>query len=92
MANTKSAVRAIRLNEKRRARNRPIKSAVKTAIRGAEGLIAKSSLDEAKEAAVRAISALDKAATKGVIHKRNASRRKSRLMKKLNKALGVGTA
>jgi len=50
-------------------------------------LIASGELEEAREAVTVAISALDKAAEKGVIHPNNAARRKARLMKKLNQAL-----
>ncbi|MFQ5886791.1 MAG: 30S ribosomal protein S20, partial [Anaerolineae bacterium] len=52
-------------------------------------LIAEGKLEEAAQAARQAMSALDKAAVKGVIHKNNAARRKARLMKRLNLALKV---
>jgi small subunit ribosomal protein S20 len=75
----------IRVAERRRVRNRSIKSAVKTYIRKAErGIVA--SEEDANTLVVQAISKLDKAASKGVLHPRNAARRKSRLMKKLNQA------
>jgi small subunit ribosomal protein S20 len=73
----------IRVAERRRVRNRAVKSAVKTFIRKAERSIVAASEDSA-ELVVQAISKLDKAASKGVLHPRNAARRKSRLMKKLN--------
>ncbi|MCC7369807.1 MAG: 30S ribosomal protein S20 [Chloroflexi bacterium] len=85
MANTKSAEKMIRVAEKKRLRNRAVKSAVKTFIRKAERSIV-ATADEAQSLVVLAISRLDKAASKGVLHKRNAARRKSRLMKKLNVA------
>ena len=85
MANTRSAEKMIRVAERRRVRNRAIKSAVKTFIRKAERGIFAASEDSA-ELVVQAISKLDKAASKGVLHPRNAARRKSRLMKKLNQA------
>jgi small subunit ribosomal protein S20 len=85
VANTKSAEKMIKVAEKKRLRNRSIKSAVKTYIRKAErGIVAAS--EESPSLVVLAISKLDKAASKGVLHKRNAARRKSRLMKKLNAA------
>ena len=85
MANTRSAEKMIRVAERRRLRNRTVKSAVKTFIRKAErGIVAAS--DESTALVVLAISKLDKAASKGILHKRNAARRKSRLMKKLNLA------
>ena len=85
MANTRSAEKMIRVAERRRVRNRSIKSAVKTFIRKAERGIT-SAADDSTALVVQAISKLDKAASKGVLHPRNAARRKSRLMKKLNQA------
>ena len=83
MANTKSAEKRIRSNERKRLRNQMYRSRVKTMIRKAEELIFGG---ESSEDAVReAISTLDRAAVKGIIHKNNAARRKSRLAKKLAK-------
>jgi len=82
LANTKSAEKRIRANERRRVRNLMYRSRVKTLIRKAEQLIFSGQSGE--EAVKEAISSLDKAAGKGIIHKNNAARRKSRLMKKLN--------
>lgn len=84
MANTKSALKRIRIAEKRRERNTSYNSRVKTLLKKAEQTIASGTADVA--AITAAISTLDKAATKGVIHKNNAARRKSRLMKKVNAA------
>ncbi len=85
MANTRSAEKMIRVAERRRLRNRTVKSAVKTFIRKAErGIVAAA--EDTQALVVQAISKLDKAASKGVLHPRNAARRKSRLMKKLNLA------
>jgi small subunit ribosomal protein S20 len=86
LPHTKSAKKRVRVSERRRARNRPIKSQVKTYIKRAEELILEDELDVAEKAVRQAISALDKAARKGIIHPNNAARRKSRLVKKLNKA------
>ncbi|GAB4442722.1 MAG: 30S ribosomal protein S20 [Chloroflexi bacterium OHK40] len=84
MANTKSAKKRIRSNERKHARNTMYRSRVKTAIKKAEQSIFSGKPDDAM---IReAISTLDKAAVKGIIHKNNAARRKSRLMKKLNAA------
>ena len=83
MANTRSAEKMIRVAERRRLRNRSVKSAVKTYIRKAERGITSASEDTAA-LVVQAISKLDKAASKGILHRKNAARRKSRLMKKLN--------
>src|SRR5918997_5661665 len=78
----------MRVAERRRVRNRTVKSAVKTFIRKAEATIT-TSVEEAQAQVVQAIKSLDKAATKGILHKRNAARRKSRLMKKLNLAIAA---
>jgi small subunit ribosomal protein S20 len=83
VANTRSAEKMIRVAERRRVRNRAVKSAVKTFVRKAERGIF-GGAEDSKELVVQAISKLDKAASKGVLHKKNAARRKSRLMKKLN--------
>ena len=80
MANTKSAEKRIRSNERKRVRNLSYRTRTKSAVKKAELAIA-SGADA--EAAVReAISTLDKAAVKGIIHKNNAARRKSRLVAK----------
>ncbi|MBI2955605.1 MAG: 30S ribosomal protein S20 [Chloroflexi bacterium] len=84
MANTKSAIKMIRVAERRRARNKPFRSAVKTYISKAERSITRRDLDIAASAVAEAISELDKAAEKGIIHPNNAARRKSRLMRKFN--------
>jgi small subunit ribosomal protein S20 len=85
MPNNPSAAKRMRQEQKRRLRNRMVKSIVKTNITKARQAIA-SGVDA--EMAVRAaVSELDRAAKKGVIHRNNAARRKSRLMKQLNAAL-----
>jgi small subunit ribosomal protein S20 len=90
LANTTSAQKRIRANAKRAERNKMYRSRVKTMVRKAEQLIFGGKVTgDALDAAVReACSTLDKAAVKGIIHKNNAARRKSRLMKKLNVASG----
>ena len=82
----KSAQKQMRVNEKKRLRNKSIRSLTKTNITRAERLIFSGELELAQKAVVAAISSLDKAAEKGVIHPNNAARRKSRWMKKLNEA------
>lgn len=84
MANTKSAQKRIRANERRRQSNVAYRSRVKTMVKKAEQAIATGK--PTQEAVRDAISTLDKAAVKGILHKNNAARRKSRLMKKLNTA------
>jgi len=82
MPNNAAAQKRMRQEHKRRLHNRSVKSLVKTQITKARQAIA---LDENSEEAVRAaVSELDRAAKKGVIHRNNAARRKSRLMKQLN--------
>ena len=85
MPNTRSAEKMMRVAERRRLRNRSIKSAVKTFIRKAERSIAEAA-EDAQALVVQAQQSLDKAASKGVLHPGNAARRKARLMKKLNTA------
>ena len=86
MPGDKSAQKQVRATERKRLRNKSIRSRSKTSITKAERLIFAGELEAAKGAVVTAISSLDKAAKKGVIHSNNAARRKSRLMRKLNKA------
>ena len=89
MPHSKSAQKRVRVAEKRRARNKSVRSQTKTNITKAEKLIFSSEPETGKEAVVAAISSLDKAAEKGIIHPNNAARRKSRLLKKLNQALAL---
>jgi len=76
----------VRVSQRRRDYNKPIRSQAKTYVKKAEQLISSNELELAAEAVKQAIAALDKAAQKGVIHPNNAARRKSRLMKKFNSA------
>lgn len=82
MANIQSQIKRNRQNEKRRLRNRTIRGAARTADNSARKAI-ETSAPDTKDAIMNAISALDKAAEKGIIHKNNVARRKSRLMKRL---------
>ena len=79
----KSSQKRERQNEKHRLRNRSYKSKARTMIKKAFLAIEEGNLENAKTATADAVQALDKAAAKGVIHKNNASRRKSRLMTRL---------
>ena len=85
MANIKSAIKRIRSSERKRMRNKPVRTALKTYVRVAQTRIGGKDTEESADAVVHAISALDKAASKGIIHRNQAARRKSRLMAKLNK-------
>jgi small subunit ribosomal protein S20 len=81
LANLKSAIKRIRSNKKKQVRNRIIRSRARSAVSKAKEQIHEKG-DEA--AILLAIRELDKAAAKGVIHKNNAARRKSRLLRELN--------
>ena len=91
MTSKSSAEKAGRVAQKQAQRNKPINSSVKTAITKARKLILQKDFDAAQEAVKNASVALDKAAQKGVIHRNNAARRKSRLVKHLNDALAAST-
>jgi small subunit ribosomal protein S20 len=81
MANKKSAKKALRRSETQRARNQATESMLKTVVKKA-----KRAADDQKPAAIKAaVKALDKAAERGIIHKNQAARRKSRLMKTASK-------
>ena len=80
------AKKTARVQERRRVRNRRVRSSTRTAVRRAIQALEGPDPAEAPAAVARAVSALDRAATKGVVHRNNAARRKSRLMKRLNKA------
>ena len=83
MANIKSAINRNKQNEKRRIRNRVFRGRARTFVQRARVSLEAGNPEAAREATLIAISTLDKAASKGIIHKNNAARRKSRLMKRL---------
>ena len=91
MPSRKLAQKQVRVSERKRLRNKPVRSLAKTSITRAEKLIFSGELESAQNAVVAAISSLDKAAEQGIIHPNNAARRKSRLMKKLNEALSLSS-
>ena len=91
MANIKSQIKRNRQNDKRRLRNRVYRGTARIEVRTARAAI-EEGVPESKAALASAISALDKAAEKGVLHKNNAARRKSRLMKAFNKMEPVAEA
>ena len=86
MANTKSAQKQVRVAQRRRLRNKSVRSQTKTMVKKAEELIFSGQTQQAEGEVIAAISSLDRAAEKGIIHPNNAARRKSRLMKKLNQS------
>jgi small subunit ribosomal protein S20 len=75
----------------RALRNRSIRSAVKTKVTKFRRAVAESA-DGLEELAVSAVSVLDRAASKGVLHRNNAARRKARLMKRLNATASAAAA
>ena len=89
---TKSAKKQLRADQKRRLRNKSVRHLNKTNVTKAEKLIFAAQLEPSQEAVAAAISSLDKAAEKGIIHPNNTARRKSRLMRKLNLATASSTA
>lgn len=84
MPNIKSAVKRVKTSEKKRLRNASQKSALRTAIKSYETTVAGGNAEASKEALILAQKKLDKAVTKGLIHKNAANRKKSRLAKRLN--------
>ena len=84
MANTSSAIKRARQEPKRRLRNRVIKAKMRTMVKQAQTAAVAKDKEAAQAAVVAAITQLDKAAQKGIVHPNNAARRKSRLMKRLN--------
>ena len=86
MANTASAKKRIRSSSRRQERNRVYRASARTYIKKTRSLIAQGDLEAAELAARDACQTLDKAARKGIVHPRNAARRKSRLMNALNAA------
>ncbi len=86
MANTLSAKQRIRNSARKAKYNRLHRSRARTFVKNTRQAVADKDLETARTQLAAAISALDRAAGKGVIHPNNAARRKSRLMKLFNKA------
>ncbi|MFC5532082.1 30S ribosomal protein S20 [Cohnella yongneupensis] len=84
MPNIKSAIKRTKTSEARRLRNASQKSSLRTAVKQADQAVVGTDVAAAKAALIAAQKKLDKAATKGLIHKNAASRKKSRLAKKVN--------
>lgn len=83
----KSALKRNRQTETRTLRNRSVKSELKTLIKNVEAEVSGKNIEGAKTALKKAVTAIDKAAKKGVLHKNTASRKVSRLTKLVNSAL-----
>ncbi len=82
MANIKSQKKRNKQNEANRLRNRVVRGSTRTAVAKARNAVVEKQ-ENSEELVLKAIIALDKAAQKGIIHKNNAARKKSHLMKKL---------
>ncbi|MBS3897193.1 MAG: 30S ribosomal protein S20 [Dethiobacter sp.] len=92
MPNTKQALKRMRVTAKRTARNRHVKSTFKTAVRRFSDTLAQDDLTVAGDRLLAAQKTIDKAVSKGVLHKNAAARKKSRLAKRLNKAVSAAAA
>ncbi|MDI3534446.1 MAG: small subunit ribosomal protein [Thermosediminibacterales bacterium] len=90
MPNIKSAKKRVKIIAIRTKRNSSIKTRIKTAIKKFEDTLNNGNLEDAKNALIRAVKIIDKAAGKGVIHKNTAARKKSNLYKKFNRLQNVG--
>jgi small subunit ribosomal protein S20 len=88
--NIKSAIKRVKTNDKRRLQNASQRSALRTAVKTFENAAATQNVESAKEALITASKKLDKAVTKGLIHKNAAARKKSRLAKQLNSLSAQG--
>ena len=86
MPQIKSSIRSVKTDAERRASNFAVKSTVKTAVRKTAEAAATSKVENATTLLAKAASTIDKAASKGVLHKNTAARKKSRLAKKVNAA------
>ncbi len=86
MANIQSAKKRVKVSEKKNLRNRIVKSGMRTSVRKLDAALAADPQNAQKQLSATA-SVIDKAASKGVIHKNAANRKKARLAKQLNKAV-----
>ncbi len=86
---SRSVLKRLRSSERKAQYRGRVRSSTRTYLKKAHNLVAAGKVEAATEAVQAAISSLDKAAEKGVIHKNNAARHKSRLMAALNKAKGA---
>jgi small subunit ribosomal protein S20 len=85
MANIKSQIKRNRQNAKRAEKNKAVRTALKTSTKKVRTAVADGDVETATAQALETARALDKAASKGIVHKRTAARRKSRLTKAANK-------
>jgi small subunit ribosomal protein S20 len=92
MANIKSQIKRNKQNEKAAERNKAVRTSLKTATKKVRTAIAEGDADAARERALEVSRALDKASAKGIVHKRTAARRKSRLVKAANATAAASSA
>lgn len=90
MANTKSALKRMKQSEIRRQRNKQVKTRVKNTVRNYLSSLGEDDREVSRQNLISAVKVIDKAASKGVIHKKTAARKKSRLAKKLNQSQQAG--
>lgn len=90
MANTKSALKRMKQAEIRRQRNKQVKTRIKNTVRQFLSSLEEDNQEVSRQNLISAVKVIDKAASKGVIHKRTAARKKSRLAKKLNQSRQAG--
>jgi len=86
MPNIKSAIKRVKVTKKRTLRNAAAKSALRTSLKHFESALKGHDFETAQTALRSATRSLDKAVTKGIIHRNHAARKKSRLTKRMNKA------
>ena len=84
MPNIKSAIKRVKVTEKKNLRNRIVKSKVKTAVKKFDAAVAEGNKEAAQSTFKVAVKAIDKAAGKNLIHKNNAANKKSKMAGKLN--------
>ena len=84
MANHKSAIKKMRQDEVRRLRNKSYKTRFRNVVKDVEAALAAGNKEQAEHAFREAVPIIDRVASKGVIHKNNAARKKSRLAKRIN--------
>lgn len=84
MPNIKSSIRSVKTDAERRAKNSAVKSQIRTATRKTVEAVEAGAVEDAKKVLVQATSVIDKAASKGVLHKNTAARKKSNLTAKVN--------
>lgn len=84
LANLKSAIKRVEVNNKKRERNQSLKTNMRTEMKKVEHFIEENDVENAKKAYQKALRTIDKVVQKGAIHKNNGNRQKARLRRKLN--------